>query len=88
MELKIDQNTEVEFEFEIIDESYDHEFGTQRMVGVNIVRVKVYAVVLGEFLDVTPVLPGHMIEEIKEKCAAKIDPYVSTTMNGKYQGEH
>lgn len=88
MDLQINETLECEFEFELIDESFDHELGTHRMIGVKVTELKVWAFILNDWVEISSVLPKHLLEEFREKCAQKIDPYVGPMLNGVYQGEH
>lgn len=87
-ELAINKHCEAEYEWEIVDESFDHEFGVHRVVGAKITMIKVHHIVLDEWVDITDALPPHLLDEIRSRVLETVDPFVSEMMNNEFNTHH
>lgn len=87
-ELKLSEVCEVEYEWEIVDESFSHEFGIHRVLCPQITSLTVHHYILGDWFDVTHILDAKLKSEIECKILERLDPYINGTFNHEYNGDH
>jgi hypothetical protein len=58
----------IEYSIGLSDESFDHEFGRESVQAPYVKDLRIYALVLYGWVDITDSVSSELILEISEKC--------------------